>query len=325
MTSTATSNHAATTALAADAQRWALIGAGVNTALATIKIGAGSLGHSYALIADGIESGLDVAGSLILWAALQYAVRSPDEEHPYGHGKAEPISAMLVAGSMCAAAVVLANFSLHAIFFVPERALPAWHTLGVLLVVVIIKEAMYRRVVKVGEELASTAVRGDAWHHRADAITSVAAFIGILIARLGGAGWEKADSWAALFACVIIGFNGYKLLLPAIAEIMDTAPQPEISGRVRQAAAAVAGVAEVEKCRVRKMGLEYYVDLHVGVDGGISVAEGHYIAHLVKDAVRTADQRIVDVLVHVEPSNVCYYDASKAGARAKGDPLKSGG
>ena len=303
--STSASDHSAVTA--SKARRWALIGAGVNTLLATIKIAAGTFGHSYALIADGFESGLDVTGSLILWAALQYAARSPDEEHPYGHGKAEPISAMLVAAALCMAAVVLAIFSLHAIFFMPQREIPAWHTLGVLLVVVIIKETMFRRVVKVGEELASTAVQSDAWHHRADAITSVAAFVGILIARLGGPGWEKADSWAALFACVIIGFNGYKLLLPAVAEIMDTAPQPQISGRVRDAAVAVKGVAEVEKCRVRKMGLEYYVDLHVGVDGNISVAQGHHIAHVVKDAVRAADGRIVDVLVHVEPANLCFY------------------
>jgi cation diffusion facilitator family transporter len=312
---TSTAQH--TPATAAIAQRWALIGAVVNTVLATLKIGAGIFGHSYALIADGIESGLDVTASLILWAALQYAARSPDEEHPYGHGKAEPISAMLVAAALCAAAVVLAIFSLHAIFFVPEREVPAWHTLWVLLVVVAVKETMFRRVVRVGEELASTAVRGDAWHHRADAITSLAAFIGILIAHLGGPGWEKADSWAAFFACLIIGFNGYKLLLPAVAEIMDTAPQPEVSGRVREAAAAVKGVAEVEKCRVRKMGLEYYVDLHVAVDGSKSVAEGHHIAHVVKDAVRAADGRIVDVLVHVEPANLCYYPGT--------DPAKNAG
>lgn len=319
MTASPTSRH--TPATASSAQRWALIGAGVNTGLATIKIFAGVFGHSYALIADGFESGLDVTGSLILWAALQYAGRSADEEHPYGHGKAEPISAMLVAGALCVAAVVLAVFSLHAIFFAPSRELPAWHTLGVLLVVVVIKEAMFRRVVQVGEELESTAVQSDAWHHRADAITSVAAFIGILIARLGGPGWEKADSWAALLACLIIGYNGYKLLLPAVAEIMDTAPQPEVSGRVRQAAAVVPGVAGVEKCRVRKMGLEYYVDLHVGVDGTISVAEGHHIAHVVKDAVRAADHRIVDVLVHVEPDNLCFYPG---GAPADGGQPATG-
>ena len=132
-------------------------------------------------------------------------------------------------------------------------------------------------------------------------------FIGILIARVGGPGWERADAWAALFACAVIGYNGYRLLIPALAEIMDTAPGPEIESRVRQAAGTVVGVDGIEKCRVRKMGLEYYVDLHVGVDGLMSVAAGHDIAHRVKDAVQAADDRVADVLVHIEPANLCVY------------------
>ena len=259
-----------------------------------------------------------------MWAALQYASRERDKDHPYGHGKAEPISAMLTAAALCLAALVLAAYSLHAIFFVPTREAPAWQTLVVLIVVVVIKETMFRRVSAVGEELASTAVKSDAWHHRSDAITSIAALIGILVARTGGHGWEKADSWAALFACVLIGYNGYKLLLPAVAEIMDTAPQPEINGLVRDTASAVEGVSDVVKCNVRKMGLEYYVDLHVGVDGSMSVVQGHHIAHLVKNAVRAADGRIVDVLVHVEPANLCYYPPGAISGEP-GAPAKSAG
>ena len=162
-------------------------------------------------------------------------------------------------------------------------------------------------MISAGEQIESTAVKTDAWHHRADAITSAAAFVGILVARLGGPGWERADAWAALFACAVIGFNGYRLLVPAVAEIMDTAPGPEIESRVRAAAGTVPGVDGIEKCRVRKMGLEYYVDLHVGVDGMISVAAGHDIAHRVKDAVQTAEARVADVLVHIEPANVCVF------------------
>jgi cation diffusion facilitator family transporter len=288
------------------ARRWALIGAGVNVALSVVKIAAGIIGHSYALVADGIESALDVAGSLVIWGALKYAARSPDADHPYGHGKAEPISALVVSGALCVIAVVLAGLSVMEIFS-PRRALPAWGALGVLVAVICIKEIMFRKVVAVSESIGSNALRADAWHHRSDAITSVAAFIGILIARVGGPGWESADAWAALFACAVIGFNGLRLFVPALGEIMDAAPPPEIEERVRRAASAVEGIIDLEKCRVRKMGLEYYVDLHAGVDGRISVADGHLIAHEVKDAVRAADSRIADVLVHVEPANLCPY------------------
>lgn len=288
------------------AQRLVLVGALVNVALSTVKVVAGVVGHSYALIADGMESGLDVASSLVIWGGLQYATKEPDPDHPYGHGKAEPISALIVSATLSGAALLLAWLSVQEIFK-PHREMPAWSTLIVLLGVIVTKEVLFRRVISAGEQIESTAVKTDAWHHRADAFTSVAAFIGILVARVGGPGWQQADAWAALLACAVIGFNGYRLLVPALAEIMDTAPGPEIESRVRGAAATVPGVDGIEKCRVRKMGLEYYVDLHVGVDGLISVAAGHDIAHRVKDAVRAADARIADVLVHIEPVNVCVF------------------
>ena len=290
----------------ATAQRWALVGVAVNLGLTLAKITAGVLGQSYALVADGMESGLDVASSVVIWGGLKYASKSPDIEHPYGHGKAEPLSSLIVSATLTGAALVLAVLSVREILS-PHRDPPALATLGVLTAVILVKESLFRCVLALGEEVDSTAVRTDAWHHRSDAITSVAAFIGILIARVGGPNWQKADAWAALFACGIIGYNGYRLLVPALAEIMDTAPDPEITTRVRQTATAVAGVSEVEKCRVRKMGLEFYVDLHIGVDGTISVAAGHEIAHAVKNAVRATEGRVADVLVHVEPSNVCVY------------------
>ena len=307
--SPATADPAAASAphlVARDGQRLALVGASVNVLLAVVKILSGVLGHSYALIADGMESGLDVASSLVIWGGLRYAAKSPDADHPYGHGKAEPISALIVSSVLTAAALVLAGLSVREILS-PHRALPAWPTLVILVIIIAVKEALFRRVNSVGRKLASSAVQADAWHHRADSITSLAAFTGILVARVGGPACASADAWAALLACGIIGYNGYRLMLPAISEIMDSAPDPEIARLVRAAAEAVPGVAAVEKCRVRKMGLEFYVDLHVGVDGLMTVAAGHQIAHEVKDAVRVAEQRVADVLVHVEPENVCPY------------------
>ncbi len=280
--------------------RIALLGAGANCVLACIKIAAGLLGNSYVLIADGIESALDIAGSAIIWGGLKFASRPPDETHPYGHGKAEPVAAAVVSLGVIAAAVGLGIRSGFEISQ-PHHA-PKPFTLVVLVVVVIVKELLFRTVHRYGKQLESTAVQTDAWHHRTDAFTSIAAFIGISIALLGGPGWEDADAWAALFACALIAVNGWRLLYPALHEIMDTAPQGEIVDAVCKAAGRVAGVLEVEKCLVRKMGLSFYVDLHVRVDETITVRAGHTIAHEVKDAIRATDPRIADVLVHVEPA-----------------------
>lgn len=280
--------------------RVALFGFVINLVVATAKITAGVLGNSYVLIADGIESTLDIAGSVVIWGGLKVAARPPDATHPYGHGKAEPIAAVVVSMGVLAAALGLAVQSVRELFL-PHHA-PAPFTLLVLLVVVVVKEALYRYVIRFGRGVESTAMQTDAWHHRTDAMTSVAAFIGISVALLGGEGWESADAWAALFACALIGANGYRLLKPAIYEIMDTAPRGEIVELVRKAAASVPGVIEVEKSYVRKMGLSFYVDLHVGVDESISVREGHHIAHEVKRAIQQSDPRIADVLVHIEPA-----------------------
>ena len=272
----------------------------VNFIFAAAKILGGLIGNAYVLIADGIESALDIAGSLVIWGGLKFAARPPDETHPYGHGKAEPIAAVVVAFGVLAASLGLAIESVREIR-APHHG-PAPFTLGILIVVIVVKEILFRYVNRIGHNVESTAVQTDAWHHRSDALTSAAAFIGISAALIGGRGWESADDWAALFACGVIAANGVRLLRPALSEIMDTAPRGEIVDRVRNAAGAVPGVIEVEKCFVRKMGLSFYVDLHVRVDESITVREGHDIAHKVKRAIQETDGRIADALVHVEPA-----------------------
>ncbi len=280
--------------------RIALFGLAINIVLASVKMLAGFFGNAYVLIADGIESAMDVGGSIVIWGGLKVAARPPDRTHPYGHGKAEPIAAVIVAIGVLAAALGLAIQSVREIFL-PHHG-PAPYTLVVLIVAVIVKEFLYRYVIRFGRSVESTAVQTDAWHHRTDAMTSIAAFIGISVALVGGEAWQSADDWAALFACALIGTNGYRLLRPALFEIMDTAPRGKIVDSVRNAAAAVPGVIDVEKCLIRKMGLDFYVDLHVGVNGSISVHEGHEIAHQVKAAIQQGDSRIADVLVHIEPA-----------------------
>jgi cation diffusion facilitator family transporter len=178
---------------------------------------------------------------------------------------------------------------------------PAAYTLVVLAVVVFLKEGVFRVISHGGSELGSTALLGDAWHHRSDALTSAAAFVGISVALLGGPGYETADDWAALLACGIIAWNGWRLLRPALAELMDEVPNTSTEAAVREAASSVPGVLGIETCLVRKTGLAYLVDLHVEVDGDLTVREGHRIAHESKDAVMAAVPQVLDVLVHVEP------------------------
>ncbi len=279
--------------------RVALFGMIVNFIFATAKILGGFFGNAYVLIADGIESSMDVASSFVIWGGLKVAARPPDATHPYGHGKAEPIAAIIVAVGVLAAAIGLAIQSVREIFL-PHHA-PAPYTLVILIVVIIVKETLFRYVNRIGRDVESTAVQTDAWHHRSDALTSAAAFIGISVALIGGKRWQSADDWAALFACAVIAANGIRLLRPAFYEIMDTAPR-KIVKSVCSVASLVPGVLEVEKCRARKMGLNFYVDLHVGVDGNMSVHEGHEIAHRVKRAIQQSDSRVADVLVHIEPA-----------------------
>lgn len=280
-----------------------------NTLLAAAKAIAGVLGNSYALIADAVESTTDIAGSLIVWGGLKISVLPPDEDHPYGHGKAEPLAATVVAMALFAAAAGIAIQSVREIY-TPHHA-PAPFTLVVLLVVVVVKETLFRSVFRVGENIRSTAVMGDAWHHRSDAITSAAVFAGISVSLIGGEGYESADDWAAIFAAAIIVVNAVRIMRPAIQEVMDKAPGPDVERGVRETAAGVPGVIGLDKCFVRKMGVSYYVDLHVTVDGRLSVREGHDIARDVKKAVLGSRPEIADVLIHIEPSDLLLEGPGK--------------
>ncbi len=283
------------------ALRYASFSLGVNIVLTVVKGVAGVLGNSHALVADAVESMLDVFGGMVLWGGIRIATIPPDEDHPYGHGKAEALAAVVVAGALLVTAIGIAASSVQAML-IPHQP-PASYTLLVLVGVIGLKELLYRFLSKVSGELHSTALKVDAWHHRSDAITSVAAFLGIGIALLGGDAWNTADEWAALLACGIIAWNGVTLMRPAINEIMDAAPDPDIEIRVRKVALAQERVESLDLCLVRKMGLFFFVDIHVGVEDTLTVAQGHLIAHHVKDAIREDNPAVHDVLVHIEPAS----------------------
>jgi cation diffusion facilitator family transporter len=283
--------------------RTTLIGIIVSFFLVIAKGAAGIFGHSYVLVADAIESLSDIFTSTIVLAGIKYATRPRDEDHPYGHGKAEPLAGMFVSLMLFVAAIVIVTQSLHEII-TPHHA-PAPYTLIVLVCVIFVKEVLFRKIIVVGEGLESTAIKNDAWHHRSDAITSSAAFIGISIALIGGEGYEEADDYAALFVSFIIGYNAISLFMPTLKEILDTAPPKEFKNKIKACAKEVKGVSDIEKCFIRKMGFEYYIDMHVIVDGSLSVNEGHAIAHKVKDKIRSVFPKVSDVLCHMEP-----YDAT---------------
>jgi cation diffusion facilitator family transporter len=276
-----------------------LVGIAINAILAAIKIGGGILGSSFALIADGLESFADIFSSVIVYAGIRYSTKPRDENHPYGHGKFEPMAAAVVGLALVGAGFTIAIESIREILH-PHKA-PAAFTLVILAAVVLVKETLFRYGLRVASDIESLALRADAWHHRSDAITSVFAFIGISTAIWMGPGWESADDWAALAASGIILFNAYHQLHPALHELSDAAPPDELEQLVRKSALDVEGVRALEKCYVRKMGFEYFVDLHVEVDGELPVREGHRIAHAVQDAILHENPRVAQVLVHIEP------------------------
>lgn len=280
--------------------RSTLLGIVANLGMVAIKALAGYFGNSYALIADAIESASDVFTSFIVWIGLRAASKEPDLNHPYGHGKAEPLTAIVVALSLIAAAIFIAIQSVDHI--VTPHVSPEPFTLIILVIIILVKEGMYRYTNRVGAEIESAAVKADAWHHRSDAITSLTAAIGIAIALIGGPGYESADDWSALIASAIIVVNAYRIFIPAFTEIMDAAPPSNLADEVRKIAATVPQVQGLDKCLVRKMGFEYFVDLHIIVDGNLSVREGHDIAHAVKAEVMRQKPSVYDVLIHVEPT-----------------------
>ena len=279
--------------------RVVLLGIIVNALLAIIKITAGVLGNSYALIADGIESTTDIFSSIIVWSGLKIAEKPADINHPYGHGKAEALAAMVVSLLLLAAAVIIVINSLHEIIN-PHHA-PAPFTLLVLVLVIITKETLFRTVFKIGDDIESTALRTDAWHHRSDAITSAAAFVGISVALIMGPGYESADDYGAIVASGLIIFNGYRMLKISLSDIMDEAPSPEMKEKIISLVETIPGVMTVNNLKIRKSGLYYLVDITIQVSGDLSVFEGHELSELVNDKLQNSNLSIQEVMVHTEP------------------------
>ncbi len=283
---------------AIEATYFSIIG---NTCLAIIKGLAGFFGNSYALIADAIESTTDIFASFLVLFGIKYSNRPADENHPYGHGRAEPLITFLVVGFLITSATVIAYESIANIQ-VPHDLPKSW-TLIVLGAIIIWKEYSFQTVMKRSIETNSSSLKADAWHHRSDAITSVAAFLGISIALVLGKGYESADDWAALFASGFIFYNSFLIFRPALGEIMDEHLYDDLIDHIRVVASTVKGIRGTEKCFIRKSGMKYHVDLHAIVDADITVKEGHQLAHILKDTLRKEIPELGHVLIHIEPDD----------------------
>jgi len=277
----------------------ARVALGVNAVMVAVKVTTGLVGNSYALVADGVESSLDIFSSLIVWRALAVADREADEQYHFGYAKAESVAAAAVAIMLLVAALGISIEAVREIL-TPHHS-PAPYTLFVLVGVIAVKEGLFRWMSGVADEVDSQAVRTDAWHHRSDAITSSAAFLGIAIALVGGPAWAPADDVAALVASGIIAFNGVRLLRPAIQDLMDRAPDPVVLARVERISCGVPAVLRVEKIQARRAGIGYFVALHVEADPAMTLRDAHLLGHAVKDAIRAEMPSVIDVLVHMEP------------------------
>ncbi|MCC7055377.1 MAG: cation transporter [Gemmatimonadaceae bacterium] len=277
----------------------ARLGMVVNVGLTVVKLVGGLVGHSYALVADAAESGFDLFGSLAVWTGVRIADRDATDEFPFGFGKAEALAGATVAVLLLIASVGIGVASVHEIR-TPHHAPAPW-TLGVLASVIVIKELVAKRVQRIAREQGSAALAADAQHHRSDVLTSLAAFVGISIALIGGPGWESADDWAALIAACIIAWNGVQLMQDAVADLMDQAADPPVIAAVRAAAQGVDDVRAVEKLAVRRAGRGFWVDIHVQADPRMSLESAHIVSGKVKGAIRAANRQVLGVLVHMEP------------------------
>ncbi len=296
-----------------DAMRAAAFGVAVNLLLGLVKLIGGLIGESFALVSDAINSLGDVVTSVIVLFAMRVAQRPADDEHPYGHTRAEAIAGSNLALLVFVSAVFVGIEALQRVS--EEHAIPPVWTLWIAGTNVVIKESLYRYKIAVAKRTGSSALIANAWDHRSDAFCSGAVLLGLGVVRWGGPAWIGADELAALAVVTAIAWSAIQLFRTSCSELMDSQADGEIVTRIREAAAGTPSVRAVEKLLVRKSGLEYLVDIHIQVDRDLTVEEGHRIGHSVKDTLVTQFPAVRDALIHLEP----YPHLHESGAPSKPD------
>jgi cation diffusion facilitator family transporter len=277
----------------------ALRGILLNGSLGGAKMAAGLLGHSYAMVADACESFSDVLGSCVTLYGLRLAAEPADVSHPSGHGRAETLASAITALALCGIGGLI---FWHALDSIGEpRPAPSHWTLFILVPVIIAKEWMFHFLSGQGREIGSLALKAEAWHQRSDVVTSIAALFGIIVAWIGGPGWNHADSWAAMAASLWLMGTGLWLVGPALHELMEGSVDPALLDFISETSQRCPGILGIDKIWVRKLGMRLMVDMHVEVDPAISVQEGHRLSHEMKARLQAELPQVRDVMVHVEP------------------------
>ncbi|UCE23465.1 MAG: cation transporter [Candidatus Zixiibacteriota bacterium] len=277
------------------------VGVALNVVLVVVKIFAGVVGRSQALVADGVHSISDLFSDFVVLVGLRLGRKEEDEDHPFGHARIETISSMLVGAILLIVGLGIAYNALTSIYE-HRQASPGLLTIFVAAFSVISKEAMYWYTLRVGRRIKSLAVVGNAWHHRSDAFSSVAVLIGVTAAYINPA-WDLADAYAALIVTLFILKVGWSLAWGGLKQVVDTAPSREILDQLVETASGVEGVWEVHDVRARYSGSQIFVEMHIVVDPNLTVREGHHIADKVRFHLVNQVSDVTRVIIHVDPEN----------------------
>lgn len=300
MTARLNENQRSIEAVYAQTRRAAAIGLAVTLTLGLLKLGGGWAGHSLALLSDSVHSFGDALSAVSILLALRWSAIPADREHPYGHTRIETIAASNVA-----LLLVLSSFWIvwEAIRTWQEQSeSPHAYTVVIAFASIVLNEGACRYMMNVARRTGSKSIEVAAWDQRLDVVGSAVVLLGLVISILGGPDWHVVDHVAALIVAMIVFWAGATLFWGSAQELMDRQADPEMLDAVRALAKQAPGVVDIEKLIIRKSGLECFVDIHVEVDGNITVREGHEISHAVKSRLISEIAAIKDVLVHIEPA-----------------------
>lgn len=284
------------------ARRVAIVSVGVNALLAALSLLIGARGGSLTVVASGIEFAADVVASLAVLFGFWYASRPADSDHPYGHGRAETLTGLLIGLALLLIGGAIAAHAVRDMHAV--HAPPATYTLGPLLVALGVKSVMMVVKMRVSRRAGSHALRADAWNDSVDVLSSTAAILALGLSLLDPLRFHAADHVGGMLVGVFVIVAGLTVVRSTSLDLIDTMPPDHLLQAVRRSACAVDGVRGVEKLFGRRTGLQYHVDLHLEVDGLISVDEGHAIASAARERIRAEVAAVSDVLVHVEPAGL---------------------
>jgi cation diffusion facilitator family transporter len=281
-------------------QRVAAAGMIVSGLLAVIKIVVGLAGHSTAVVADGLESASDVFASGLVLLALTLAAKPADEDHPYGHGRVEILTGLLIGLVLTAGGALICYISFEHLG-APRQPLAAY-VIWPLFLSLAAKTGLAAFKFHYGRKLKSAALTADAWNDAMDTLSATAALIAVGVTLSNPTRYLDADRYGGAVVGLIVIAAGVRVVRDTSLQLMDTMPDDQMMSQIRAAAAGVRGVRGVEKCFARKTGMRYHVDLHLEVDPDMTVRQSHEIAHEVRQRVVGTIDWVADVLVHVEPA-----------------------